>query len=249
MCDHVSLTPIVSDVDIQSMSRSKKRGRIFVTGGKTAGESSDKKHRIVSLSTNLCSQRVTKQEESSTINEAWLDIANPTALLKSFNLAGAQNHENKQRRKPTEMDVAAYNKNVVTAVRTSDLEALKAMHAAGQSLDACNPFGESLLHMACRRGDPRIVKYLVEDAKVKIDVTDDYGRTMLHDAAWTSTPNFEVMEILLKAIEPGMLLAKDVRGHTPFDYARKEHWSAWVSFFMEHKDELMGHNQDAKVVS
>jgi hypothetical protein len=35
-----------------------------------------------------------------------------------------------------------------------------------------------------------------------------------------------------------MLLAEDVRGHTPFDYARKEHYEEWVDFLKEKEEEL-----------
>lgn len=79
---------------------------------------------------------------------------------------------------------------------------------------------------------------MVEEAKVNVSVRDDFGRTVLHDATWTSSPNTAVMEILLRVVDPDMLLAEDVRGHTPFDYARKEHWTEWVEFLSQHTDKL-----------
>jgi Ankyrin repeats (3 copies) len=139
--------------------------------------------------------------------------------------------------KPTEKAVAAYDATIVNAVRSANLDALRAAHK--ESLNACNQFGESLLHMACRRGNVEVVRYMVEEAKVNVHVRDDYGRTVLHDATWTARPNKDVMEVLLKAVTPEMLLAQDVRGHTPFDYARKEHWAEWVTFLSERLDRLV----------
>ena len=107
------------------------------------------------------------------------------------------------------------------------------------SMNACNTFGESLLHMACRRGDVSIVRLLVNEFKVRVEVRDDYGRTPLHDACWTTTPNFEVMDVLMGAVEARLLLAEDVRGHTPFDYARREHWDKWIRFLEERKAKLI----------
>lgn len=93
--------------------------------------------------------------------------------------------------------------------------------------------------MACRRGDVEVVRVLVKEFQVRVDVRDDYGRTPLHDACWTTTPNFEVMDILIDAVDPMLLLAEDVRGHTPFDYARREHWELWLRFLKERKERLL----------
>lgn len=103
----------------------------------------------------------------------------------------------------------------------------------GISLDACNRFGESLIHMACRRGDVNVVSFLLIEARIDINVRDDFGRSCLHDAAWTAEPNFAVMDALLDHAPAALLLSEDVRGHTPFHYARKEHWEAWVSYLKE----------------
>jgi hypothetical protein len=140
--------------------------------------------------------------------------------------------------RPDESALSSYDSTVVNAIRSANLETLTDLQKQGKSFNACNQFGESLLHMACRRGNPDIVRFLVDEAKVKVDVRDDYGRTCLHDATWTTNPNFDVMDILLKAINPELLLAEDVRGHTPFDYARKEHWGAWINFLADRQDSL-----------
>lgn len=127
-----------------------------------------------------------------------------------------------------------------------------------------------------------LVRFLLEEIGVRINVKDDYGRyvcwcdadavvgrlvlrwihhshntsplslinrTPLHDACWTPTPNFEIMDVIIKATDVSMLLAPDIRGHTPFDYARREHWAAWVKFFSDRKDMLLQQAQPIKVES
>jgi hypothetical protein len=126
-----------------------------------------------------------------------------------------------------------YDLAVVRAIREEDIIKLRTMLGEGKSFNACNIFGESLLHMACRRGCLGVVNFLINEAHVHVDVRDDFGRTVLHDACWTTVPNFGVMDVLMKQMLPDTLLAEDVRGHTPFHYARKEHWDDWVTFLQE----------------
>uniref|UniRef100_A0A7S1UQN9 Uncharacterized protein n=1 Tax=Grammatophora oceanica TaxID=210454 RepID=A0A7S1UQN9_9STRA len=140
--------------------------------------------------------------------------------------------------KPTESEIDTYGE-MVKAMRASDLDKLRDFHAGGaKSLDACNRFGESFIHMACRRGNLDVVSFLIDEAKVRVVRRDDYGRIPLHDAVWTTKPNFDVMDKLLATVPPSLLLEKDVRGHTCFDYARREHWGAWASFLNERKSML-----------
>jgi hypothetical protein len=140
---------------------------------------------------------------------------------------------------PSQDFTDSFDLEVVRAIRGEDLIKLRSMLDDGKSFDASNSFGESLLHMACRRGCLEVVKFLVYEAQIKVDVRDDFGRTALHDACWTTLPNFGVMDVLLKQIPPDMLLNEDVRGHTPFHYARKEHWDDWVIFLQERDNFLL----------
>lgn len=82
-----------------------------------------------------------------------------------------------------------------------------------------------------------MVKFLVEEANCSLWVRDDYGRTAMHDAAWSPKPNTELMDYLLQKV-PELLLMSDVRGHTPFVYVRKEHWKEWIVFLQERQDKL-----------
>ena len=57
----------------------------------------------------------------------------------------------------------------------------------------------------------------------------------MHDACWSSSvPNHDIMKMLIEAA-PEMLLSRDKRGHSPFDYARREYWPNWVTFLNDHR--------------
>lgn len=140
--------------------------------------------------------------------------------------------------KPSADLTEAYDLEAVNAIRKGDVENLRKLMEQGKDLNACNRFGESLIHMACRRSDVDVVKFLVHEAHVNLEVTDDFGRSPVHDACWTTIPNFDVMDLLIRNVSPETLLAEDVRGHTAFHYARKEHWTQWVEFLAE-REELM----------
>lgn len=139
---------------------------------------------------------------------------------------------------PTEEQIAAYNTHIIAAVRASDIYALRTMHNNGQTLGCCNRYGESILHMACRRSNPHVVAFLLKEAGVSPRIRDDHGRTPLHDACWRGTPEYSIVKLLLTA-EPRLAFAKDVWGHTPFMYARREHWGAWNEFLDRNRDLIL----------
>ena len=176
-------------------------------------------------------------------------IDNPVDFLKtlfSHNETTRAWMEQQQKRsqdysfsKPSPEELANYDLAVVKAVRERNLTRVQSMFQEGHKFDACNRFGESLIHMACRRGDRDMVAFLLDDARVNPDVCDDFGRRPLHDALWTSQPSLDVVGFLLKKVPPSMFLAEDVRGHTPFHYARREHWPSWVAFLRENAHILL----------
>jgi ankyrin repeat protein len=173
-------------------------------------------------------------------------ITHPVDLLRAlFSLSGSTKKWMEQRQKehrfhcPTADTVEAYDLVVVRAIRERKVDKLRDMLHEGRRFDASNKFGESLIHLACRRGDIAIIKFLLEEAHVSLDVSDDFGRTPLHDACWTSEPNVDVVELLLKKVPPDMLLMEDVRGHTPFHYARKEHYPTWVAFLRKNAQVIL----------
>ena len=90
------------------------------------------------------------------------------------------------------------------------------------------------MHMACRRGDGKLVRFLVELGG-SLAITDDYGRTPLHDACWTPEPNLDVVMYLLDT-NLRLLHLIDTRGFSPLAYVRKEHYDVWTSFFHYQKE-------------
>lgn len=138
---------------------------------------------------------------------------------------------------PTEEQIEHYDIEVMTAVREQKIEVLRTMHKAGRCLQCCNRFGESLLHMACRRGFVDVVKFMIDEANVSLYVKDDYGRTPMHDACWSPLPNFPLMKLLIENA-PEQLFLSDVRGHTPLSYTRKNDWVQWKKWLVDHESLL-----------
>jgi len=138
----------------------------------------------------------------------------------------------------TEENIKSYTIEILAAVRSQDISELERMFADGHCMQCCNKFGESILHLACRRGFVDVVKFLVEKAGISINIRDDYGRTPLHDACWVSCPSFDLVEILVRK-SPDLLLIGDKRGFTPLQYAKKDSYSKWCQFFTEKKDLLI----------
>ena len=134
----------------------------------------------------------------------------------------------------TDEEIAAYPPTAIL-VRNNDLAGLKMAHQSGGKLQTSNKFGESLLHIACRRGYDHIASYLIEEADVTVWVRDDFGRTPCHDACWTAKPNLELMDLLVKKC-PEMLLMSDKRGSTPLDYVRRDNWDIWRKFLEDRWD-------------
>ncbi len=130
---------------------------------------------------------------------------------------------------------ATANSLAFNAVRSKDAEALKQLYVQkGKSILMCRSrLGESLLHMACRRGHLEIVLFLIEEG-VPVRIVDKTGRTPLHDACWSAVPQFTMVEYLLR-LDPEMLLVKDDDDRTPLEYIPHEHSSQWESFLYRHK--------------
>ena len=82
-----------------------------------------------------------------------------------------------------------------------------------------------------------MVSFLVNEVGVSLRVRDDMGRTPWHDACWRTEPDLDLLDLLLDQA-PEMLMLSDKRGHTPLDYARREHWAVLVPFLLERKDKF-----------
>mmetsp|Transcript_27009 Transcript_27009/g.65550 ORF Transcript_27009/g.65550 Transcript_27009/m.65550 type:complete len:207 (+) Transcript_27009:179-799(+) len=142
-------------------------------------------------------------------------------------------------RKHKEDDVSSYDVKIVKVIRSKNVARLRELFLSGRSMNACNQFGESLVHMVCRRGDLGILKFMIEEAKVSFSIKDDFGRNPFHDACWTPKPNMEMMDMLIASADTALLLSEDVRGNTPFDYARREHHTQWNEYLEKRKEAIL----------
>lgn len=129
----------------------------------------------------------------------------------------------------TEDEIQAYDADALRAIRESDMETLRRYLKENRPLKCSNRFGESLLHLACRRNLIPVVQFLVHEAGVPLNVRDDMGRSPLHDAFWCAEVNFELVDLILDQC-PDLLLISDKRGHPPLSYARQHHWKSWNAY-------------------
>ncbi|OEU08557.1 hypothetical protein FRACYDRAFT_196332 [Fragilariopsis cylindrus CCMP1102] len=144
---------------------------------------------------------------------------------------------------PTPQQLQAYSTEIVTAVRTNNLDRVKQLYHEGiYNCNACNRFGESILHIACRRGHVAMVEFFLVTCGFQLNVIrDDYFRTPFHDAFWTSKASTTLIDFLLtqQQTQPNnsslvaLLLLKDKRGNTPLDYSRLEDHPIWIQFLQE----------------
>lgn len=135
-----------------------------------------------------------------------------------------------------------------TAVRARDLEYLRTFlkeQQGGNTLYCSNKFGESILHMACRRGFTDVVEFLLTEGKTSVRIVDDYGRTPLHDACWTSTPNPDVMNLLIREA-PELLLVSDRRGHAPLQYTQRADHPTWIAYLQQHEYDIVDYIRNAE---
>ena len=170
-------------------------------------------------------------------------VIKPSDYVKSafkangFDIDAVKSAAMKKFKEPTEEMLASYTSDLLTTVRKNNLEKLKEFHAEKRLVNSSNKFGESLLHLSCRRSFTEMTKFLLYEVGCDLNIRDDYFRTPLHDACWTPDPNFELVELLIREA-PEHLLLEDVRGFTPFDYVRNDHWKQWLRFLWERRDQL-----------
>lgn len=147
---------------------------------------------------------------------------------------------------PTQAEIDAYQHDILAAVRSSKVDTLREFYKQGRPMKCSNEFGESILHLACRKGLTEVAKFLVEEANVPVQVCDDYGRNPLHDACWVHKPNFELMDLVLSRC-PDLLFIKDRRGHTPLSFARRDQWKAWNDYLKTKTPEFLAPKELAKI--
>jgi Ankyrin repeats (3 copies) len=147
--------------------------------------------------------------------------------------------------KPTALQKASYDLHLIGIVKESDATNLDDILKAGISPNPCNTYGESLVHMICRRGDEKLLQVMIQNG-CNVQVADDYGRTPLHDACWAANPAFDTVEMLLER-DLTLLQMTDCRGFLPLSYVRKDDWPAWIDF-LDRKKHLYFPNLVSTVV-
>eukprot|EP00797_Seminavis_robusta_P002271 Sro113_g055950.1 ANK (488) ;mRNA; f:21469-22932 len=140
----------------------------------------------------------------------------------------------------TEQRIDAYTRPIVTAMRALDLTTIKQIVAehGPQVMNACNRQGESLMHLAFRRGNVDIINYMLHDVKASLTVRDDWNKTPLHDLCWYTKTNLEnhgarawqciVLHVMQHA--PALFFARDRRGFLPLQYVPQECFGDWCKF-------------------
>jgi hypothetical protein len=162
----------------------------------------------------------------------------PVTFLESLFPQGYKRGRAFMRHSDDEME--DYTMDVVRAVRAKDVTKLCAMLLGGRStacLESCNRNHEYILHLACRRGNVERSGFSFTRLAFQRALSTTWGRSILHDVCWKSSPGTQLMDLLLTSgVPPESLLAQDARGHSPFDYARKAHWPAWNAFLKQRQD-------------
>ena len=142
--------------------------------------------------------------------------------------------------KPTPLQQASYSRHIIDLIKAQDVNKFQQIMMCGISPNPCNTFGESSLHMVCRRGDAVLLQVLLsEEVGTDLHVADDYGRTPLHDACWASKFAKEVVQLILMQNvneNRNMFYMEDARGSLPLSYAQKAQYPQWKQFLEEHKD-------------
>lgn len=144
--------------------------------------------------------------------------------------------------KPTPLQQASYSRHIIDLIKAQNVIKFQQIMMCGISSNPCNTFGESSLHMVCRRGDAVLLQVLLsEEVGTDLHVADDYGRTPLHDACWASSFAQEVVQlILMQNINENrhMFYMEDARGALPLSYAQKSQYIQWKQFLEDHKDQF-----------
>mmetsp|Transcript_2700 Transcript_2700/g.3627 ORF Transcript_2700/g.3627 Transcript_2700/m.3627 type:complete len:417 (+) Transcript_2700:61-1311(+) len=147
----------------------------------------------------------------------------------------------------TPLQIASYGPRTIEIVKSGNHEALHDALVLGLDPNVCNQYGESLLHMACRRGNIKLLKVFMEKGAL-LQVSDDYGRTIMHDAMWAANPAFDVVETILRQ-DRTMLFLRDKRGSLPFSYVHKNDVNTWIDWFDQNIETYFPRNEAETSIS
>lgn len=131
-----------------------------------------------------------------------------------------------------------YSFDFINAIKSNNVKMVKSMLESGVGhVDAKNKYGHSVLHCACRHGFISIIQLLVKGGATCL-MSDECGKTPLHDACWSMSPDFEMFKSILvyKRENLSLLRAKDRLNATPLDYVRPENHKKWCDFLWNQRD-------------
>jgi hypothetical protein len=132
---------------------------------------------------------------------------------------------------PTQLQLVSYDVHILKMIiRDKDEHKVREMLTCGISPNACNKYGESLLHKVCKSGQDKLLQVFL-DCGADIQVSDGAGRTPMHDACWGTRPSFKTFELLLQQ-DPYLIHMMDGSGALPLSYVRKEQYGAWNAFLV-----------------
>mmetsp|Transcript_23981 Transcript_23981/g.44577 ORF Transcript_23981/g.44577 Transcript_23981/m.44577 type:complete len:294 (+) Transcript_23981:146-1027(+) len=189
--------------------------------------------------------RIGKQFSPSLSNILGEPCTSTTVSPSVYLAVSLQNHNIKQRVGAFSMLQAIYFEpyteseipvDLLQVLRENNLERLQsACEGAMQGLDeARNEFGENLAHLVCRLGlSTEVLKWLVNEKRVPLNVRDRFGRSPLHHAVSAAIPNFENIEFLLEHATQ-LVLFEDEQGKTPFECIPRRSFDRWSRFLSEH---------------
>jgi hypothetical protein len=133
------------------------------------------------------------------------------------------------RNDPTPFQLASYDVHILKmVVLDKDPHALVDVLTCGISPNACNRFGESLLHRVCKFGQDKLLQVLLE-CGADIQVSDCAGSTPMHEVCRRSRPSFKTFELLLKQ-DARLIHMQDSAGAAPLSFVRADQYGAWNEF-------------------
>jgi hypothetical protein len=130
---------------------------------------------------------------------------------------------------PTKLQLVSYDVHILKMIiRDKDEHRMRQILTCGISPNACNKYGESLLHKVCKSGLDKLLQVFL-NCGADIQISDGAGRTPMHDACHGSKPSFKTFELLLKR-DPNLIRMMDCSGVLPLAHVRKEQYGAWNAF-------------------
>eukprot|EP00935_MAST-01C_sp_MAST-1C-sp1_P002554 g2554.t1 len=126
-------------------------------------------------------------------------------------------------------DLDGYTAELLKAVNTNDVCALQVVLESGVSPNAHNAFGHCVLHLAARLGHAETVAFLIASGAC-VTVTDESGKTPMHDACWGQDFNVDIIRMLLAHQTADLLHAQDRLGASPLKYVSQTNWGIALKF-------------------